>query len=69
MKEYVSLTTAVMKMGKKRFYCDHGNRVCYTYIMDFLEPFTSCRYHSDMKILKKLTSDSKRFRVYGIFKK
>ena len=25
MKEYVSLTTAVMKMGKRHFYSDHGN--------------------------------------------
>ena len=25
MKEYVSLTTAAMKMGKKRFYSDQSN--------------------------------------------
>ena len=25
MKEYVSLTTAVMKMGKRHFYSDHSN--------------------------------------------
>ena len=38
--------------------------------MDFLEIFTSGRYHWDMKILKiLLASNSKRFRVYGIFKK
>ena len=37
--------------------------------MDFLEIFTSGRYHRDMKILKILASNSKRFRVYGIFKK
>ena len=38
--------------------------------MDFLEIFTSGRYHRDMKILKiLLASNSKRFRVYGIFKK
>ena len=36
--------------------------------MDFLEIFTSGRYHRDMKILKILASNSKRFRVYGIFK-
>ena len=35
----------------------------------FLEIFTSGRYHRDMKILKILASNSKRFRVYGIFKK
>ena len=27
-----------------------------------------CQYHRDMKILKKGASNSKRFRVYGIFK-
>ena len=37
--------------------------------MDFLEIFTSGRYHREMKILKILASNSKRFRVYGIFKK
>ena len=37
--------------------------------MDILEIFTSGRYHRDMKILKILASNSKRFRVYGIFKK
>ena len=31
--------------------------------------FTSVRYHRDMKILKILASNSKRLRVYGIFKK
>ena len=37
--------------------------------MDFLEIFTSGRYHREMKILKILASNSKRFRDYGIFKK
>ena len=37
--------------------------------MDFLKIFTIGRYHRDMKILKVLASNSKRFRVYGIFKK
>ena len=37
--------------------------------MDFLEIFVSVRYRRDMKILKILASNSKRFRVYGIFKK
>ena len=36
--------------------------------MDFLQIFTSGRYDRDMKILKILVSNSKRFRVYGIFK-
>ena len=31
--------------------------------------FTNGRYHRDMKILKILASNSKQFRVYGIFKK
>ena len=37
--------------------------------MDFLEVFTSVRYPRDMKVLKILTSNSKRFRVFGILKK
>ena len=37
--------------------------------MDIFEIFTSGRYHRDMKILKILASNSKRFRFYGIFKK
>ena len=37
--------------------------------MDFFEMFTSFKYHRDMKILKILASDSKRFRFYGIYKK
>ena len=37
--------------------------------MDFLEIFTSVRYHRDMKILKILACNSKQFRVYSIFKK
>ena len=36
--------------------------------MDFLEIFTSGRYHRDLKILKILASNSKQFRVYGMFK-
>ena len=36
--------------------------------MDFLEIFTSGRYHRDMKIMKILASSSKQFRVYGILK-
>ena len=39
------------------------------YLMDFLEIFTSGRYHRDMKILKILASNYMRFRIYGIFKK
>ena len=37
--------------------------------MDFLEIFTSVRYHGDMKILKILDTNSNRFTNYGIFKK
>ena len=35
---------------------------------DFLEIFTSGRYHRDMTILKILASNFKQFRVCGIFK-
>ena len=41
----------------------------HPYFMDFIEIFTSGRYHREMKILKILASNSKRFRDYGIFKK
>ena len=34
-----------------------------------LEIFTKGRYHRDMKIQQILASNSKRFRVYGIFKR
>ena len=37
--------------------------------MDFSEIFTSRKSHTNMKILKILPSNSKQFRVYGIFKK
>ena len=62
-------------MVAKRKRCFTGyfhaklSRACHPYLMDFLEIFTSGRYHRDMKILKILASNSKRFRVYGIFKK
>ena len=36
--------------------------------MNFFEFSTNGRYHRDMKILKVLASNSKQFRVYGIFK-
>ena len=38
------------------------------YLMNFLEIFTSGRYHTDVKILKILASNSKRFKIYGIKK-
>ena len=37
--------------------------------MDFLEIFTSDRYHRDIKIMKILASNSKQFTGYGFFKK
>ena len=46
-----------------------SSRACHPYLMDFLEIFTSGRYHRDMKILEILSSNSKWYRVYGIFKK
>ena len=39
------------------------------YLVGFLEIFTSGRYHRDMKVLKILASNFRRFRVSGIFKK
>ena len=44
------------------------NHPGHPYLIDFLEIFASGRYHRNMKILKILASNSKRFRVYGIFK-
>ena len=38
-------------------------------MFEYDESFTSGRYHRDMKILKILAANSKRLRVYGIFKK
>ena len=38
-------------------------------LMDLLEIFTSGWYHKDMKTLKILASNSKQFKVNGIFKK
>ena len=35
----------------------------------FFEVSTSGRYHKNMKILKTLASNSKYFRIYGVFKK
>ena len=37
--------------------------------MDFFEIFTSGKKNRDMKVLKILASNSKHFRIYGIFKK
>ena len=67
--------TVVIVTVAKRKRCFTGqfdpklSRACHPYLMDFLEIFTSGRYHRDMKILKILASNSKQFRVYGILKK
>ena len=37
--------------------------------MDVFDIFTSGRDHRDMKAQKILASNSKHFRIYGIFKK
>ena len=42
------------------------SKVCYPYFMDFFEIFASSRCHTDIKILKILASNSKRFRFYDI---
>ena len=36
---------------------------------NLFEIFASDRYHRNMKALKILTSNSKHYRIYGIFKK
>ena len=36
---------------------------------EFFEIFTSGRYQRDIKTLKILASNSRLFRIYGIFKK
>ena len=42
------------------------SKACYPYFMDFFEIFASGRCHTDIKILKILASNSKRFRFYDI---
>ena len=42
------------------------SKACYPYFMDFFEIFASSRCHTDIKILKILASNSKRFRFYDI---
>ena len=85
MKEYVSLTTAAMKMGKifkviiatvsNRKNASLGNSMLNHpghvafTLWIFFEIFTSGRYHGDTRIPKVLASNSKQFRFYGIFKK
>ena len=65
-------TVIIVKVAKRKIcfigkFHDKSSRICRFYITDFLEIFTSGRHHRDLKILKILTSNSKRFRVYGIF--
>ena len=67
-------TVIIVTVARRRRYFTgyfhaKSSRACHPYLMDFLEIFTSDRYHRDMKILKTLVSNSKRFRVYGIFNK
>ena len=42
---------------------------CQPYLMDIFEILTSGRHRTDMKALKILASNSKHFRIHGIFKK
>ena len=51
MKEYVSLTTAAMKMGKQHSILNHPGHVILT-SWTFFQIFTSGRHHRDMKMLK-----------------
>ena len=70
MKEYLSLTTADMKMGKNIFTViiamvaksmlhweiNHkSSRACHAYLMDFFEIFSIDRYHRDMKNLENIS--------------
>ena len=78
-KVFEWLAATGKKMGKRDFYSDHSNscfveKILYWVIpcliilvMSLLPP--KGRYHRDMKIQKILASNSKRFRVYGIFKR
>ena len=52
-------------MSNHTKFLDHVTLISWI----FLEIFTSSRYHRDMKALKILASNSKHFRIYGIFKK
>ena len=74
MMEYVSLTTAAIKMGIRHFYSEKkdsfGNSMLnHLGDVTLLEIFTSGRYYRDIKFLKILVSKSKWFRVYVIFEK
>ena len=51
------------------YFHDKSSRACHPYFTDFLEDFTSDKYHRDMKILKILASNSKQLRVMAFFKK
>ena len=47
MEEYVSLTTATMKMGKRHFYCDHSN--------DWLEEKMLKKLNNELIVQKLIT--------------
>ena len=84
MKEYISLTTAAMKMRiiftviivtvANRKNASLGNSMLnhsgHVTLTSwiFFEIFTSGKYHREMKIPKILASNSKWFRSYGNFK-
>ena len=59
--------TVIIATVAKRKRCFIGwlnvnwSRACHSYLMDFLEIFSSGRYHWDMKILKILASNSNSF--------
>ena len=40
----------------------------HPYLIDFFEVLNTGRYQRDMKALEILSSNSKHFRIYGIFK-
>ena len=64
IKEYVSLKTAAMEVGKRHFYSDHSN-----WLAIFSSGIIEMKVGIiEMKILKILASNYKQFRVYVIFK-
>ena len=69
--KYIFTVIVVTVAERKRWFTGYFHaklsRACHSYLIDFLEIFTSGRYQRDKKILKILASNSKWFRVYGIF--
>ena len=65
----IIVTVAKRKRCFTELFHAKSSRACHPYLKDFLEIFISVRYPRGVKVLKILIFNSKRFRVYGIFKK